>query len=334
MSIKKLNFSTDFNSLSAWGRQGTPFFALVDFDGNLVASPIENPVGGAPNQESIGWINTESGAIWFRFRDKPIRSAQGAERIRLLAPPDRQKVINYIKALQAELGDGFSYLVNFCSQSGVSVSESPQSLFDQSAAPYTVWFEDHFISFSPEAFITVTGDQIATTPMKGTGFDAARLLADEKEQAEHATVVDLLRNDLGRVAENITVNEYRYLTEIRQSDGRILYQTSTRITGEMPADWRATIGEWLPRLLPAGSITGAPKKKTIELIRKYETEPRGFFTGVAVLFDGETLMSSVLIRYLDLASQPLKFRSGAGITIYSDPEEEYQEILNKVYIPV
>ncbi len=94
------------------------------------------------------------------------------------------------------------------------------------------------------------------------------------------------------------------------------------------------IGEWLPKLLPAGSITGAPKKKTIELIHKYETEPRGFFTGVAVLFDGENLMSSVLIRYLDLAARPLKFRSGAGITIYSDPAEEYQEILNKVYIPV
>jgi para-aminobenzoate synthetase component 1 len=214
------------------------------------------------------------------------------------------------------------------------VSEPAQSLFDQSAAPYTVWFEDHFISFSPEAFITVAGDQIATTPMKGTGFDAARLMADAKEQAEHATVVDLLRNDLGRVAANITVGEYRYLSAIPQAAGRTLYQTSTRITGEMPANWRATIGEWLPKLLPAGSITGAPKKKTIELIHKYETEPRGFFTGVAVLFDGENLMSSVLIRYLDLTTAPLKFRSGAGITIYSDPAEEYQEILNKVYIPV
>ncbi len=177
-------------------------------------------------------------------------------------------------------------------------------------------------------------NQISTTPMKGTGFDAAALLADQKEQAEHATVVDLLRNDLGRVARDIRLGDYRYLTHIPQADGCTLYQTSTEIHGTLPADWRSHIGEWLPKLLPAGSVTGAPKKETVELIRRFESEPRGFFTGVAVLFDGESLYSCVLIRFLDLADDVLKFRSGAGITIYSDPEREYEEILSKVYIPV
>lgn len=194
-------------------------------------------------------------------------------------------------------------------------------------------------------------NQISTTPMKGTGFDAAALLADQKEQAEHATVVDLLRNDLGRVARDIRLGDYRYLTAIPQAPstgsqgrdpkrvagralGRTLYQTSTEIHGTLPADWRSHIGEWLPKLLPAGSVTGAPKKETVELIRRFESEPRGFFTGVAVLFDGESLYSCVLIRFLDLADEVLKFRSGAGITIYSDPEQEYAEILSKVYIPV
>lgn len=340
MSIKKLNFSTSFSSLSQWGGQGIPFFALIDFDGNLVASQIKHLVSGALEQGISGRIETESGAIAFKFKNPtpdpsphPGAGRAGSD-LSIINPPDKEKVITYIKALQKEMQYGFSYLVNYCSQSEVSISRSIQTLFDQSAAPFTVWFEDHFISFSPEAFVNVTGNLIETTPMKGTGFDGARLLADQKEQAEHATVVDLLRNDLGRVAENITVGEYRYLTEIPQRDGRTLYQTSTRITGEMPTGWRATIGEWLPKLLPAGSISGAPKKKTLELIHKYESEQRGFFTGVAVLFDGQNLMSSVLIRYLDLAARPLKFRSGAGITIYSDPEEEYQEILNKVYIPV
>ncbi len=170
--------------------------------------------------------------------------------------------------------------------------------------------------------------------MKGTGFDSASLLGDPKEQAEHATVVDLLRNDLGRVARDIKLGDYRYLTAIPQADGRTLYQTSTEIHGTLPADWRSHIGEWLPKLLPAGSVTGAPKTETVDLIRRVESEARGFFTGVAVLFDGESLYSCVLIRFLDLAGETLKFRSGAGITIYSDAEQEYAEILSKVYIPL
>ena len=190
------------------------------------------------------------------------------------------------------------------------------------------------MAFSPEAFITVMENQISTNPMKGTGFDSGLLLADTKEQAEHATVVDLLRNDLGQVARDIRLGDYRYLTAIPQVGGRTLYQTSTEIKGTMPQDWRDHIGHWLPRLLPAGSVTGAPKKETVALIRRFEAEPRGFFTGVAVLFDGANLYSCVLIRFLDLAGETLKFRSGAGITIYSDAEQEYEEILNKVYIPV
>ena len=136
------------------------------------------------------------------------------------------------------------------------------------------------------------------------------------------------------VAQDVRVANYRYLSEIPQPGGRILYQTSTRITGELRSDWRERIGEWLPRLLPAGSISGAPKRETVALIRRYEKEPRGFFTGVALLFDGESLYSTVLIRFLDLRGERLVFRSGAGITIYSDPEAEYAEILSKVYVPL
>lgn len=247
--------------------------------------------------------------------------------------PAKQGVVAAITALQAEMRDGYSYLVNYCSQSSVMTGYSPAELFAAAKAPYIFWLEGHFLSFSPEPFIMVRGRQISTTPMKGTGTDRTELLADEKEQAEHATVVDLLRNDLGQVATQVRVEEYRYVSEIRRSDGSVLYQTSSRICGEMPADWREHIGDWLPRLLPAGSISGAPKRETLELIRRFESEPRGFFTGVAVLFDGENLFSAVLIRFLDLAGDVQKFRSGAGITIYSDPQQEYDEIVSKVYFP-
>jgi para-aminobenzoate synthetase component 1 len=216
----------------------------------------------------------------------------------------------------------------------VRCNYSAAELFAAAKAPFTFWLEGHFLAFSPEPFVTVRGCTISTTPMKGTGTDKAALLADAKEQAEHATVVDLLRNDLSQVASKVRIEDYRFVSQIRRADGSVLYQTSSRICGEMPADWREHIGDWLPRLLPAGSISGAPKKETLELIRRFESEPRGFFTGVAVLFDGENLASAVLIRFLDLTGDVVKFRSGAGITIYSDPAQEYDEIVSKVYFPL
>jgi para-aminobenzoate synthetase component 1 len=332
VSIKKFHFFPDFSSLNSWGAAGVPFVALVNFDRELLAAPF----GGADLR--AGQVDLPAGRLHFRlsgavhdrssamdFHSKPAFSVTEL--------PAKQLVIAAIEALQAEMRDGYSYLVNYCSQSTVKVNYSPAELFAAAKAPYTFWLEDQFLSFSPEPFITVSGRQISTTPMKGTGTDRAVLLADVKEQAEHATVVDLLRNDLGQVAAQVRVEDYRYVSEIRRSDGSVLYQTSSRICGEMPADWREHIGDWLPRLLPAGSISGAPKRETLELIRRFESEPRGFFTGVAVLFDGENLFSAVLIRFLDLAGDVQKFRSGAGITIYSDPAQEYDEIISKVYFP-
>lgn len=307
--------------------------ALVDFDGRLFAAPV----AGALAQD--GKLDFPLGRLHYRLSGAAQGKGTAMEFLSRpaftpLEFPPRQKVVDAITALQDEMRGGYSYLVNFCSQSSVVINYSHAELFAAANAPYTFWLEGHFLAFSPEPFISVTGREISTTPMKGTGTDKAALVADQKEQAEHATVVDLLRNDLGQVASQVRVEDYRYVSEIRRGDGSTLFQTSSRICGDLPADWRAHIGDWLPRLLPAGSISGAPKRETLELIRRYEAEPRGFFTGVAVLFDGQNLVSAVLIRFLDLAGDVLKFRSGAGITIYSDPEQEYNEMVSKVYFPV
>ncbi|HNL09564.1 MAG TPA: aminodeoxychorismate synthase component I [Turneriella sp.] len=332
MSIKKFNFLANFSSLNSWGAEGVPFVALVSFDGQLLAAPLSQADWHA------GQVDFPGGRLHFRVYgaaqdDDAGMDSHGKPAFSILALPPRQSVIAAISALQSEMRAGHSYLVNYCSQTSVATHYSPAELFAAAKAPYTFWLERQFLSFSPEPFVTVRGREISTTPMKGTGTDKAALLADAKEQAEHATVVDLLRNDLGQVAGHVRVEDYRYVSEIQRGDGSVLYQTSSRICGEMPTDWRSHIGDWLPRLLPAGSISGAPKKETLELIRRFEAEPRGFFTGVAVLFDGENLSSAVLIRFLDLVGDVLKFRSGAGITIYSDPAQEYDEIVSKVYFP-
>jgi para-aminobenzoate synthetase component 1 len=87
-------------------------------------------------------------------------------------------------------------------------------------------------------------------------------------------------------------------------------------------------------LLPAGSISGAPKKRTLEIIREAEGEPRGYYTGVFGIFDGQNLDSAVMIRFIEQSEKGLLYRSGGGITNLSQPEAEYQEMLDKVYLQV
>ena len=106
--------------------------------------------------------------------------------------------------------------------------------------------------------------------------DACRLLMDDrKEAAEHATIVDLIRNDLSMVSEQVTVTRYRYCDCLETNKGPIL-QTSSEICGVLPEDYLSHIGDILFRLLPAGSITGAPKPKTMEIIAEAENYERGF----------------------------------------------------------
>jgi para-aminobenzoate synthetase component 1 len=173
--------------------------------------------------------------------------------------------------------------------------------------------------------------------MKGTinaGIPDAEeiILSDEKETAEHNTIVDLLRNDLGMVAENITVKRFRYINKIITPQ-RELLQVSSEITGKLPANYLSELGDIVCKMLPAGSVSGAPKQSTLEIIRKTEREPRGYYTGVFGYFDGEELDSAVMIRFIEEHNGKKYFRSGGGITAFSDPQKEYNEVIEKIYLP-
>ena len=164
--------------------------------------------------------------------------------------------------------------------------------------------------------------------------DACRLLMDDrKEAAEHATIVDLIRNDLSMVSEQVTVTRYRYCDCLETNKGPIL-QTSSEICGVLPEDYLSHIGDILFRLLPAGSITGAPKPKTMEIIAEAENYERGFYTGVMGYFDGRNLDSAVMIRFIEQENGHLYFKAGGGITGKSDLESEYNEMKQKIYVPI
>lgn len=219
-----------------------------------------------------------------------------------------------------------------------------------------------FVCFSPETFVKIKGGRIYSYPMKGT-LDASLpnaeklLMEDRKEAAEHATIVDLIRNDLSRVAENVRVDKYRYVDVLHTNKGDIL-QTSSEISGRLPEDYPHHLGEILDAQLPAGSITGAPKDKTMQIIHEAEGYDRGFYTGIMGIYDQGELNSAVMIRFIEEETSPvdfeadgeknfkanegkkpkesreLYFKAGGGITSKSDCRREYEEVIQKIYLPI
>lgn len=242
------------------------------------------------------------------------------------------------EVVHGHLQAGNSYLVNLTFPTPVQTGMSLETIFHRSRAPYKMLWPGRFAVFSPESFVRIRNGLISTFPMKGT-IDAdlpnaaSRILADRKELAEHVTIVDLLRNDLNRVATDVRVQRFRYLDRI-ETNRKNLLQVSSEISGRLPGDYRPRLGNILAELLPAGSVSGAPKAKTLEIIREAEGAPRGFYTGVMGRFDGQNVESAVMIRFVEQTATGLVFRSGGGITVFSKPQDEYNELTDKVYVPI
>jgi len=233
--------------------------------------------------------------------------------------------------------NGNSYLANLTMPTQIELSISLENIFKVSRSKYKLWYKDHFVFFSPEIFIKIENNKISSYPMKGT-IDASienaeeKILQNEKELAEHITIVDLIRNDLSIVADKVTVEKFRYIDKISAGSKNLL-QVSSKITGELPCGYQESLGNLLSLLMPAGSVTGAPKRKTVEIIKEAENYERGYYTGVCGYYDGKDLDSCVMIRFIEKVNHKYYFKSGGGITIYSDVYSEYQELLDKIYVP-
>jgi len=239
-------------------------------------------------------------------------------------------VIEHIKA-------GDTYLLNLTFKTPIYTDLSLLEIFGASRARYKLYFKGEFICFSPEKFIEIKDNTISTYPMKGTidiSVPNAKeiILANPKELAEHIMITDLMRNDIGMVASQIRVDDFRYTESIKAGEQELL-QVSSKISGTLNTNWRENIGDLLERITPAGSITGTPKKSTMNIISDTEDYDRGFYTGVFGVVDKQKLSSAVMIRFIEKDGEKLYYKSGGGVTLDSDCEAEYEEMIRKVYLP-
>ena len=259
----------------------------------------------------------------------------------ILLDIDPYPLADYTAAFQNimdEINYGNTFLINLTARHKVESDASLLDIYNATTAKYKLHIKDRMVVFSPETFIKINDGIISSYPMKGT-IDASLpnaaeiLLNDEKEKAEHNTIIDLIRNDLSIHAKKVSVTKYRYL-DLINSNKKNLYQLSSEISGTLPLDYHSHLGTIIFSLLPAGSISGAPKKKTIDIITENEDGPRGYYTGVCGVFDGTNVDSCVMIRYIEKDSGHFYYRSGGGITFQSDLYKEYQEMIDKIYIPI
>jgi len=306
------------------GKSRTPFLFIVSYDqSQIVVKPL------AELDDDI-FYKLES------WRNYPVQK-RTKDFSFSKSPVDFKTYKKALDAILEQIRSGNTYLINLTFKTAVTSSFSLKEIFTYSRAKFKLYYKDEFICFSPERFVEIEANTIATYPMKGT-IDAnikdakKTILADKKEMAEHVMIVDLMRNDLGIIGSEVKVEKFRYVEKIKAGKKELL-QVSSKITANLPDDWRDNIGSLLSQLLPAGSITGTPKRSTVDIIEEVEDFKRGFYTGVFGVFDGESLRSGVMIRFIEKMGDKLYYKSGGGITIDSDAKSEYAELIDKIYLP-
>jgi len=298
-------------------------FFLIDFNKNIFIEDVKNLKN-----------------IYFSFPSYKNHNFYPKKKCKILKKypisfNEYKKAINQVKE---EIKKGNTYLLNLTFPTKIKTNCNLLEIFTSSNATFKLYFKDKFVTFSPERFVKIENNKIYTYPMKGT-IDASienakeKILNSQKEMAEHIMIVDLLRNDLGIIGRNIKVNRFRYINKIKAGK-KELFQVSSEIEATIN-NWQKNWLEMILKLLPAGSVTGTPKKKSVEIIKEIEKYNRKFYTGIFGITDEKTFLdSAVIIRYIEKDKNSLIYKSGGGITIDSNEKSEYEELIKKIYIPI
>ncbi|WP_299592570.1 aminodeoxychorismate synthase component I [uncultured Microbulbifer sp.] len=249
-----------------------------------------------------------------------------------------QRILDYIRA-------GDIYQANFTQRFQAQYSGTPLTAYlalrEVAAGPFSAFLsmpQGDILSLSPERFILADGNFLQTEPIKGTAprsEDATRdselanaLAASRKDRAENLMIVDLLRNDFGKICERGSVRVPN-LFEL-QSFANVHHLVST-ITGQIPDDLE--FAQVLEATFPGGSITGAPKRRAMQIIRELERSPRGVYCGsIGYISSCGRADSNIAIRTLTASNGNIHCAAGGGIVADSDPAAEHRECLDKVRV--
>ncbi len=320
--VEFLDRVVGFERISEYASKREPFLFIISYDKTEIF---------------VQKLSELSGDIAYSF-DCEARVDLGKKANLVKYPVDFKTYSNSFKQVIEEIKRGNTYLLNLTFRSEIETTLTLGEIFTQANAPYKLLIDNQFVCFSPECFIKIEDNSISTYPMKGT-IDASipnakeKILNDLKETAEHTMIVDLMRNDLNMVAVKTTVPKFRYIDRIKAGDKELL-QVSSEIKAQLRDNWHNNLGTILDRLTPAGSISGTPKLSTLKIIDRVESSLRGLYCGVFGVYDGKSLKSAVMIRAISKEGNKLYYHSGGGITIDSNLEMEYQELVDKIYLPI
>ena len=251
-----------------------------------------------------------------------------------------------IKQLQAHIHRGDCYEINFCQEfyatnTPIAPFQVYTKLSKVSPTPFSSFYrynDGYLICASPERFLKKVGDKIIAQPIKGTSvrntedinidnLNKEELFLDKKERSENVMIVDLMRNDLSKICKEgtVKVEELYGIYSFPQ-----VHQMISTIVGEVEPE--LDFADILQASFPMGSMTGAPKKRVLELINEYEISERGLYSGsVGYItpegdFDFNVVIRSILYN---ASKQSVSYQVGSGITFYSNAEKEYEECLIK-----
>lgn len=282
--------------------------------------------------------------IFDRFSDK---TTFGTEQdVYQLSPLEfdetREKIEADIEKVRDYIRDGHTYQVNYTTRLHGTFSGDGHTLFLQlmsknngDYAFYIEYENEKIISCSPELFFERDGNTIRTKPMKGTSKRYADQVRDEesyqflkhstKDRAENVMIVDLLRNDLSKIAQRGSVRCPELFTIEKYET---VYQMTSTIEATLKTN--ASLNDAMHGLFPCGSITGAPKQSTMRIIESLESSPRQYYCGtIGLLLSPDNWVFNVPIRTLYIQGTEAVYGAGAGITYDSNPSDEYDEIVAK-----
>jgi para-aminobenzoate synthetase component 1 len=246
--------------------------------------------------------------------------------------------------LQCYLTDGDCYQVNYAQRFSIKNDGDSFALFKQLKLKNKVPFGAYLnypnfqvLSFSPECFLALEGEDVTTYPIKGTISRSAnetedlklknKLINSKKDQSENLMIVDLMRNDLGKLCKEGTI---KVLELFDVKPFKYVYHMQSKITGKLKQGEDAI--SLLKNCFPGGSITGAPKRRAMEIIDELEVNNRGIYCGSIFYMTKHRMMSSIAIRTAINHKKALSFWAGGGIISESGAESEYQESLDKAKV--